>query len=137
MGSWGPATFEDDIACDWLGDLHESDPIAFFVHCLDLEDLQYVEHLACIGVVCTAEMVHSLTCQPRAGLPEVAYRWLKENQGLDVVRLIPDTIAGLHRVLGPDSEMHEMWEDSGHLHIWEAKTSDLLRRLESVLANNR
>ena len=137
MGSWGPGTFEDDIACDWLEDLHESDPIAFFAHCLDLGDLQYVEFLACVGVVCTAEIVHSLICEPRAGLPEAAYEWLEENQRLDVVPLIPDTIAGLHRVLGPESEMHEMWEDSGNLHVWEAKTSDLLRRLESVLANNR
>ena len=138
MGSWGLGTFEDDIACDWLEDLQESDPIAFFAHCLDLSDLQYVEFLACVGVVCTAEIIHALICEPRTGLPAAALQWLGEHQGLNVVPFISDTITGLRRVLGPDSEMRELWEDNDAMHdAWLIQMSDLLKRLESALASNR
>mgnify|MGYP001816227907 CR=1 FL=1 len=137
MGSWGLGTFEDDIACDWLEDLHDSDPIAFFVQCLDLSDLQYVQFLACVGVVCTAEIIHALLCEPRNGLPESAHQWLGAHQGLHVLPLIPDTIAGLRRVMGPDSEMRELWEDNQELYEdWMIQISDLLKRLESALTGN-
>lgn len=138
MGSWGPGTFEDDIACDWLEDLQDSDPMAFFAHCLDLRGHRYLEFLACAGVVCTAEMIHSLICQPRSGLPEAAHRWLDENQGLDVIQFIPASISGLRRVMGPNSEMYELWEDSDDLHeVWLATIDDLLKRLEAALAGIR
>ena len=137
MGSWGLGTFEDDIACDWLEDLYDSDPIAFFAKCLDLSDLQYVEFLACVGVVCTAEIIHSLLCEPRRGLPEAAHQWLGEHQGLNVFAFIPDTIAGLRRVMGPDSEMRELWEDNHEMHdAWMMQMTDLLKRLESALTGS-
>lgn len=138
MGSWGLGTFEDDIACDWLEDLQDSDPIAFFAHCLNLSDIQYIEFLACVGVVCTAEMIHSLICEPRTGLPQAAHQWLGEHQGLNILAFIPDAIEGLRRVMGPDSEMRELWEDSDGMHdAWMSRTRDLQKRLETALASNR
>jgi len=138
MGSWGLGTFEDDIACDWLEDLQESDPIAFFEQCLDLSDHQYVEFLACVGVVCTAEIIHSLISEPRTGLPEAAHQWLGEHRRLNILPFIPDAIAGLRRVMGPDSEMRELWEDNDAMHCdWMIQMRDLVKRLESALASNR
>ncbi len=120
MGAWGPRTFEDDLACDWLEDLFESDPIAFFDHCLDLTGVESPGLLECIGVVCTAEMIHGLLRGPRPGLPEAALRWLRRHVSLTatVRSLIPLVIEGLDRVLDPSSEMYWQWEDEGDQ--WDA-----------------
>ena len=132
MGPWGFRTFEDELACDWLEDLFDSDPVLFFRHCLDLRGLDYVEYLAGIGVICTSEMVHAICDRPRNELPPAAHSWLQQHHRLDVVNLLPDAIAGLRRVLGPESELRQRWEDhdqwGGH---WKRCNRDLLRRMES------
>lgn len=133
MGSWGPGTFEDDIACDWLEDLHDSDPIAFFAQCLDLRDLDYMEFLACVGVVCTSEMIHALTFKPRLGLPEAALSWINDHKALNVICFVPESIAGLKRVMGPASEMHELWADHEEMYDqWRTRMNDLLIGLQNA-----
>ncbi len=137
MGSWGLGTFDDDIACDWVEDLYDSDPLAFFVQCLDLTGLNELDYLACIGVVCTAESIHALLRQPREGLPEAVCRWAERHSDLDVMPLLPDVIAGLRRVMDRHSELHLRWEDNEEMyHRWMDQMYDLIRRLESILVEN-
>ena len=130
MSAWGVGTFEDDIACDWLEDLHESDPLAFLQHCLDLTGHEYLEYLACIGVVCSAELVHGLHASPRAGLPSSFNTWCREHRDMNVTEMLPDAIAGLRRVLGPESEMRERWDDNEELsEPWHQNARGLLQLL--------
>jgi Domain of unknown function (DUF4259) len=137
VGTWGPGTFDDDIACDWLEDLYDSDPIAFFVKCLDLQGEVYLEFLACVGVVCTAEVLHALICGPRKGLPEGVHQWIALHPKLPVMPLVPDAIASLRRVIGPDSEMQARWEDNeDDYEKWSAMMEGLLQRLEAVILRN-
>ena len=137
MGSWGFRTFEDDIACDWLEDLFDSDPIAFFHKCLDLEGHDFLEFLACIGVTCTAEILHGLARAPRKGLPEAAYHWLESNQELSTHSMLPSAIAGMHRVLGDDSQMQRMWEDDGErFQQWRQYNLELIKGLQFSLIEN-
>ncbi len=135
MGSWGPQTFDDDLACDWLEDLLDSDPIAFFDHCLDLTGLEALGMLACIGVVCTSEMIHGLICQPRNGMPEAAYRWLDRHRSLavPVTALVPQAIEGIDRVLKPDSAMHLQWDDAGELERWQSELTALWLPLRTLV----
>ena len=133
MGAWGSGTFEDDVACDWLEDLYDSDPIALFRECLDLSDQgDYIEYVACVGVICTAEMIHGLLQGPREGLPAAALEWLPEHEALDVRPLLPPAIAAVRRVLGEGSEMREMWADESERYgEWTKTTDDLLQRLSA------
>ncbi len=133
MGSWGPRTFEDDIACDWLEDLMDSDPIAFFDHCLELNEPGPLGMLACVGVVCTAEMLCGLLRGPREGLPESAHGWLDRHQALGVLvqSLLPDTVDALDRVLDPHSEMYQQWEDADvELITWTKQLTNLKNALK-------
>lgn len=132
MGPWGTGTFEDELACDWLEDLFDSDPVAFFAHCLDLRGLDYLEYLAGIGVLCTAEILHAICDQPRTGLPEAAHRWLESHRALPVKGLLPAAIAGMTRVLGPESELRERWEDNESWgDRWQQQAADLLDCLQA------
>ena len=139
MGAWGPGTFEDDVAIDWLEDLYDSDPFAFFRECLDLGgQVDYVEYVACVGVTCSAEMIHGLLHGPRDGHPEAALAWLTEHQTLSVWALLPDAILGMRRVLSTDSEMRVMWEDEDEIFPqWVATTDNLLKRLLAIDRYNR
>lgn len=131
MGTWGPGTFEDDIACDWVEDLFESDPIAFFVQCLDLEGESYLEFLACVGVVCTAEVISALLCGARRGLPEAIRQWVASNDTLNVLPLVPSAIEGLRRVAGDESEMQQRFEDNQEMYEpWLELVDDLIQRLQ-------
>jgi hypothetical protein len=48
--------------------------------------------------------------------------------------LIPPAIAGLGRVLGPESELRERWQDHDQWgEEWNLCNRDLLRRMESDL----
>ena len=133
MGTWGIETFEDDIAVDWLEDLFDSHPVAFLRHCLDLTGHDYLGHVACIGIVCSSEMIHGLLCEPRSGMPEQAYEWLREHANLDAQPFVADAITGLGRVLGPSSEMRELWEDDGErFELWRSRVQDLVERLGAV-----
>ena len=128
MGTWGLGTFEDDVACDWLEDLGDSDPYSFFAHCLDLRDQhEVVGYVACVGVVRTAEMLIGLLAKPREGLPEAAYEWLGEHEALEVLSLVPEAVMGLRLVLATSSEMHQLWADDGQRYgQWQARIGEMI-----------
>lgn len=130
MGAWGTGTFEDDIACDWIEDLGDSDPIAFFRHCLDLSGQESgLEYVACVGVVCTAEMIHGVLIGERSNLPATAMDWIRDNRSIQIDGLVMHAMVGLCRVIGPDSEMRQLWEDDAErLVSWIDNVTYLLNR---------
>lgn len=135
MGTWGLGTFDDDLACDWLEDLYDSDAIAFFDQCLDLTGHQDLEYLACVGVVCTAEILHGVLAEPREGLPEVACQWIEGHKRMDVRHWVTQAISGLQRVIDPGSEMHQLWEDNDEMYeAWMSQITDLRSRLAAMTA---
>lgn len=136
MTAWGSGAFENDIATDWLQDLAESDPTAFFLHCLDLSNQNDgLDHVACVGVVCTARMIDAMVSGEHAGLPDAATTWLQENGSLSVARLLGPALASLCRVLGRESELRQVWEDDGDRYLpWLHVQMNQLDRLAILLA---
>lgn len=136
MSSWGHRTFEDDIALDWLEDLYESEPLAFFRHCLDLSDQQELSFLASVGVVCTAEMIHSILSEPRSGMPEAARVWVAEQEPNETALrgMVPIAIEALDRVLCKTSEMTVRWRDAGETHYgtWFGEVELLKTHLSQI-----
>ncbi len=94
MGTWGLGTFDDDIARDWLEDLHDSDPVAFFRHCLDLTGHDDLEYLACVGVVCTAEIIQGLVANHARGFPNRCISGCRSIRKSTVVCFFPRQFPG-------------------------------------------
>ncbi len=138
MSSWGARSFEDDFACDWLEDLNDSDPFAFFAHCLDLPEQKGLSFLACIGVRCSSEMIFGILDGPRDGLPEQALTWLESNRELDaeIKPLLPVAAEALLRVLQSDSAMEIKWRDAGPVH-YDAWHEEMTELRKCVLRLNR
>jgi hypothetical protein len=136
---WGIGPFDDDLAADWLEDLNDSDPIAFFRHCLDLSDTDDLHYLACVGVVCTAAMLAGLISNRfRATLPEAALSWIASHQHLqsEVQPLARPAIAGLSQVLSADSEISVRWEDRGldQHHHWHQGINNIVTELQTAVS---
>ena len=111
MHPWGILTFEDEIACDWIEDLNDSDPVVFLAHCLDLGNAKSLNYLACVGVLCTAELIIAGFVPNNRVHPRSIQRWITENPEVDLKAFTLQAIAGLRKVLnrqpelGPQSEL--------------------------------
>ena len=137
MSTWGPRTFEDDFACDWLDDLEESDSIAFLSHCLDLTDQEAVNFVACVGVLCTSELIHGVLREPREKMPEQALSWIEahEEDAEQLKLMLPAAITGIDRVLKTTSAMRMRWQDAGEIHhsTWVGEVLELQNGLKAIL----
>ncbi|MDA8746421.1 DUF4259 domain-containing protein [Rubripirellula amarantea] len=136
MSTWGPRTFEDDFACDWLEDLEDSDPISFFTHCLDLSDQDALNFVACVGVLGTSELIHGVLAEPREKMPEQALSWIENHENLadELKALVPAAIAGIDRVLKTSSAMRMRWQDAGEIHhsTWIGEVLELQNGLKAI-----
>jgi hypothetical protein len=131
MGAWGTGAFQNDTAMDLLGDI--VDGRFSFKSLVHDAEAAYLDHETGAAVLALVELV-------------LAGRGLREMPTTDVlnVDLIPQVISDdqaewlleqVPRVLGQDSEEHELWSDAdpetlaewvGHAN---AATADLRRVL--------
>ena len=129
MGAWGPGTFEDDIASDWIEDLNDSDPIAFFRECLNLPATGPLDYVACIGVTCTSHIIAALLDGDRNQIPDQGQSWFDANDSLDVQSLVLCCLEGLRRVTDEESDLRIVWEDSDDFQSWLANLQRINHRL--------
>ncbi len=127
MGTWGPGSFSNDAALDWLADLIEGEP-----KLLDLALDNALGAAALTDPVCTAALVAAELVAAALGLGderlnEAAATWLDMHR--DSVRLLGPVKArrAVQRVY-EDSELRELWDEAGRPE-WHADVRELLSRL--------
>lgn len=109
--------------------------MAFLKECLNLEDTDELEYMACAGVLGAAVMVDGLLNGPTDDLPEEATDWLKSHKSLKVAPLIPAAIAGLDRLLDETSEINALWMENEELYPqWKSSILALQKRLKKANA---
>jgi hypothetical protein len=130
VGTWGVGLFSNDAAADLLSALDEAEP----VEALDLLRETLASAAANDGyldvddgqaAVAAAAVV---AAQRLRGLPldlSTVPPWLAEG-GFDIPQELDDlALAALDRVLGEDSELRGLWEDSGELQKFLATLAPL------------
>ena len=135
MGAWGIGSFENDTALDWLYDFGENDfrlidrtlaGVAGMVAADELDADEASEVLA------AAECVAAAAGYPLNNPPEELAEWLAENSPIQVK---PDYIEmarkAVARVLA-DSELRELWLESGEFDGWETAVTNLQSRLNKI-----
>ncbi len=129
MGAWGHEPFDNDTAMDWSYDLEESSDLSVLTRSLQpapgyLEADQGTELVAAAAVVAGA-------LHPVVRLPENIQNWLQRHATLEFASLKVPARAGIDRVLGADSELRELWEESEeNFSAWQ----DCLQKLTVALA---
>ena len=123
MGAWGIGAFENDDAMDWSLDLMDAaDPLRAIQSALDLaEEEDYLEAPdACQILAACAVISASKNKEPTSGypLPDELADWIFERDR-DFGALAPVAVKAIQRVLAPDSELNELWEDTGDYDLWK------------------
>jgi hypothetical protein len=129
MGAWGLQSFENDDALDWLAELADSADLSVLKAALEFEE-DYIEAPEACNALAAAEVVLALLGKPRVGLPKEAREWVAQNP-LDAKPLVNLAIHALTLVLGENSELKELREESDKLDLWQRDVHDLLSRLKA------
>ncbi len=132
MGTWGVGTFENDDAADWVYHLEKSRDLTLLGSTINAltEATGYLEAPTCVNALAAAEVVAALAGKPASDLPEDVMRWVKSNEKLDAKDLRPPAVSAIDRILA-DSELKELWGESGEVGNWEAAVRDLRGRLSA------
>lgn len=129
MGAWGAGSFENDDALDWLDDL-ESRGLAAVDEALRAAaeaEGAYLEAPDASTALAAAEVVATLRGRPPLDFPGEVEAWAKLNAREPDRALLELARAAVDRVRA-DSELKELWEESG-ADEWRAAVDDLLARL--------
>lgn len=129
MGCWAIDSFGNDDAADWLGDLIEAkdlSPARRTVSDLLSEDGYLdapfaTEALAAIEVVAAALGRPTGTAQSQ----EKLMTWIAKVKPVADTSLVSDSARAIERILGPDSELRELWEESDEFAEWQANVEKL------------
>jgi hypothetical protein len=132
MGTWDFGPFDNDPAADFAGDLDEAaaEERAGLVVAVLERALASGGYLAGKEGEVAVAAVALVAAQCPGGEPvDPSYGPKRPIPGLDA-RWVGLALRALDRVLGPDSELVELWDDSGEGERWQDRTARLRRVLE-------
>lgn len=128
MGAWGEKAFQNDSALDWVADLEEEGVGALHEILERVADSSHDEYLDvddASAAIAAAEIV-AATVHGQGRLNHDAQAWLRENDSalgddeMDLAR------RAVERVLGPSSELRELWDEGGADNDWRKDVDALL-----------
>ncbi|MFM9843405.1 MAG: DUF4259 domain-containing protein [Dongiaceae bacterium] len=135
MGSWGPGSFENDTAGEWLFRLEKTEGLAFVAKTLaavNLDSEDELEAPQAEKALAACEVLAALLGSPSDDLPPEAETWAEDNASDPSGELIERAIAVIDRVL-ENSELRQQWEDSDDGENWQTAVDDLRGRLDENL----
>lgn len=127
MAEWGPRSFENDDAADWMYEL-EAGTIGALRRALDIATLRYLEVREGSVAIAAAEVVAAALGRPSPALPDFAADWVREHANDVSDQEILMAEAALDRVLGEYSELRAVWIKAPEAG-WERNVQELRQRL--------
>ena len=135
MGCWAINSFGNDTAAEWLAELLGK---------LDLEGVRQAvtQALAGDGEIDSSDATEALVAievvAAALGRPTLAARdkpellaWVKRLGPSPDASLVADSERALDRILGPQSELNELWEETSDYDEWRADVANLRARLQA------
>ena len=135
MGAWGHDTFDNDAAGDWACELAESDDLSVIEDALDgvLEcGDDYLESDEAARALAACDTIARLRGNfgVRNSDTDRVDQWVAAHPKLATDRLLPVAHQVIDRIVGPDSELPDLWKDSDSYDAWQASLDDLRSRLK-------
>jgi hypothetical protein len=134
MGTWGAGSFENDDAADWAAEFCEIRDEELLSEALtraaEAEAGEYLEAPDASVALAAAEIVAALNGAPHPQLPEEVGEYvpnLRTKAGPELTSL---ALRAVGRVKA-DSELKDLWDESGEALEWRAAVDDLEARLGS------
>jgi hypothetical protein len=135
MGAWGTGTLDNDTACDWGYDLEESDDLSLvgsaFTDVLE-NDEDYLDQDPACNAVAACEVLARLKGNwgVRNAYTGTVDKSVETHPQTPPAALVQRANQAIDRILTDDSELRELWAESGDTE-WLAAVEDLRRRLNA------
>lgn len=132
MGTWGYRSFENDSSLDWVASLG-SGGLKAVEGAFDsvLESADAPEAPACDEAVAAAESLAALLGTAAANVPDDVTAWASREKRRPSGPLIAKARASIDRILA-DSELKDLWMESGDIEKWRSEILGLLQRLPAT-----
>lgn len=132
MGAWGPESFANDDALDWIAELEQAEDTGLLEDTLSaaIDEADYLEVDAAGRAVAAAEVVAALAGLPGNHLPEEVTAWVRAHRRDVHNDLIALALRSLDRVRR-DSELAELWAEGGTPE-WDTVIVELRSRLSGA-----
>jgi hypothetical protein len=134
MGAWAHDAFGNDTACDWVFDLKETDDMSLVESTIDrmlengddyLDASDAEEALAAIEAVARLRGNFGV----KSAYSEPLDEWVMRTQLKPSELTVQKALEAIERIAGKDSELKELWEESGDYDIWIAAINELKGRV--------
>ena len=132
MGAWGLKTFENDDAGDWVFDLEETSDLSLVESTLFGWSADYLESPDVSCILAAVEIVKALQKGIDEDLPEDVKKWVFKHQHLDATNLVSQAVRSIDRILGEESELKELWEETNEYDHWVADVKKIKVTLQDV-----
>jgi hypothetical protein len=133
MGAWGERAFDNDTANDWAYGLDDVDDHSLVESAFDgLEEVgnDYLDQDVACNALAACEVIARLRGNPgyKNAFTEKVDEWVAAHKLNPSTVLVARGRAAIDRILGEDSELRELWEESDGGEKWRASVEDLRRR---------
>lgn len=137
MGAWGELAFDNDTSNDWAYGLDEVDDLSLVESAFDeVEEAgdEYLDQDVACNALAACEVIARLKGNPgyTNSYTENVDNWVAAHKIKPSAALVKRASAAIDRILGDDSELRELWEESeSEGQKWRAAVEDLRRRVRS------
>lgn len=132
MGAWGYGAFDNDDAGDWAFGLEETDDLSLVEEAIDtvLEADGYLDAPAASEALAACEVIARLQGRygKRDSSTEDVDAWVEAHRLRVPPELIDRADRAIDRIIGPESELRELWDDAG-AEAWLASVEELRGRV--------
>lgn len=134
MGAWGIGAFENDTACDWSDDLLETSDLTLLKTALKqvIDEEEYLDSDLACEAIAACEVIALLLGHESVSdaYTESIETWVAANKSLNPKPLLPLAHQALDRILAPDSELLELWQETEEADTWKASLETLRAKLK-------
>ncbi|TMB46646.1 MAG: DUF4259 domain-containing protein [Chloroflexi bacterium] len=133
VGAWGVLAFDNDDANDWAYDLDGVSDLSLVRSALEQIEAVgsgYLEQGLACNALAACEVLARLRGRPgyTNAYTDKVDQWVATHQIDPPMGLIARGEAAVVRILGPESELRELWEETGGQE-WRAAVDDLRSRM--------
>jgi len=133
MGAWAEDSFGNDTSCDWIGDFLEEPEFDSVQEAIDavLEAEDFLDSDEACACIAACEVIARL--QGKWGLKN-AYSedldaWVLAHPTPVPKKLKDAAEKAIAKILGPESELAELWDEDGPNKNWHSAMDDLRQRI--------
>lgn len=135
MGTWALHSFGNDDAADLVADVIEQDSLSPAQEAIGrvVDAAGYLEAPDAQMGIAACEVVATVLGRPcpAAQEEEELMAWVARANPSPDSKIISQAIQAIDRVLGPNSELRELWEESPEFGDWQSDVGGLRARLQA------